>query len=143
MITKEKLKEYFKKALCFIFNPRLLLCFGIAWFVTNGWSYVLFLLGTLFRSTWMIAISSAYLAALWTPFTPEKIITVIIAIWLLRLIFPKDDKTLALLYEMRDSIKNKIARRKARRKAQKRAEEQERETKRLSAEESRASDKTD
>lgn len=143
MITKEKLKEFFKKALRFIFNPRLLLCFGIAWFITNGWSYAFFLLGTLFRSTWMIAISSAYLAALWTPFTPEKIITVIIAIWLLRLIFPKDEKTLALLYEMRDSIKSKIAIRKARRKAKKQAEDQECEKNRLAAEESHTSDKTD
>ena len=109
MITKEKLSDILKKTLRFILNPRLLLCLGIAWFITNGWSYVMLALGTWLKSGWMIGIASSYLAALWAPFTPEKIVTVIIAIWLLKLLFPKDEKTLAVLYEMRDSIKRKIA----------------------------------
>lgn len=70
---------------------------GIAWLITNGWSYILFGIGTYYGIGWMIALSSAYLAFLWLPFTPEKILTFFIAMGLLRLLFPKDEKTLAVL----------------------------------------------
>lgn len=98
-MEKEKLKEKIKRVIWFILNPRLLLCVGIAWMITNGWSYVLLGLGTWLDSGWMIAVSGAYLALLWFPFSPEKIITVALALALLRLLFPRDEKTLALLKE--------------------------------------------
>ena len=69
-------KERLRKLLLFISNPRLLLCLGIAW---------------------MIAVGGAYLTFLWLPISPEKIVTVAIAILLLRLFFPKDTRTLAVL----------------------------------------------
>ena len=83
--------------LSFFLNPRLLLCAGIGWLVTNGWAYILLALGSVLRIGWMIAASSAYMAFLWFPFTPEKIVTLIIAIALLRLFFPHDRKTLKRL----------------------------------------------
>ncbi len=83
----------------FICNPRLFLCLGIAWMITNGWSYVLLGLGTVLESGWMIGIAGSYLAMLWFPFTPEKVLTVIIAIWLMTRLFPDDQKTLAVLRE--------------------------------------------
>ncbi|MBQ3708252.1 MAG: hypothetical protein II889_10135 [Clostridia bacterium] len=83
--------------LSFLLNPRLLLCAGIGWLVTNGWAYILLALGSVLRIGWMIAVSSAYMAFLWFPFTPEKIVTLIIAIALLRLFFPHDRKTLKRL----------------------------------------------
>lgn len=76
-----------------VLNPRFLLCFGLAWLITNGWSYILFGLGMLFDISWMTAVAGAYMAALWLPFTPEKILTLAIAFGLRRLIFPKDKKT--------------------------------------------------
>ena len=76
-----------------ILNPRFLLCFGIAWLITNGWSYLLFGLGMLFDIGWMTTVAGAYIAFLWLPFTPEKIVTFAIALGLRRLIFPKDKKT--------------------------------------------------
>ena len=76
-----------------VLNPRFLLCFGLAWLITNGWSYILFGLGMLFDISWMKAVAGAYMAALWLPFTPEKILTLAIAFGLRRLIFPKDKKT--------------------------------------------------
>ncbi len=76
-----------------ILNPRFLLCFGIAWLITNGWSYLLFGLGMLFDIGWMTTVAGAYMAFLWLPFTPEKIVTFAIALGLRRLIFPKDQKT--------------------------------------------------
>jgi|GEM_PF-429174 len=107
-IDKQKIKDILKKILFFIFNPHLLISLGIAWFITNGWSYLLLGLGTVFKSGWMLAVAGAYLTALWFPFTPEKIVTVFIAIGLLRLLFPEDKKTLAVLYEMRDLLKKKL-----------------------------------
>ena len=96
-LTGEKLKQNLKKAVQFIANPRLILCFMIGWMITNGWSYILFGLGTYLGIEWMIAVGGAYMALLWLPLTPEKIITCAIAIALLRWLFPNDKKTLAVL----------------------------------------------
>ncbi|HIT58857.1 MAG TPA: hypothetical protein IAC39_04000 [Candidatus Faeciplasma pullistercoris] len=58
------MKETVKKIIRFIANPHLIICFGIAWIITNGWLYVMLGLGTLFNIKWMIAIASGYLAFL-------------------------------------------------------------------------------
>lgn len=86
-------------------NPRLLLCLFVAWMITNGWSYVFFVLGTLCDINWMIITGTAYMSLLWVPFTPEKILTIIIAIFLMRLIFPKDEKTLGVLHDELHKLK--------------------------------------
>ncbi len=91
------MKQKIKKVIQFIANPKLLLCFGIAWLITNGWSYILLGIGTYYGIGWMVAVAGAYLTFLWLPISPEKIVTFIIAIGLLRLLFPKDEKTLAVL----------------------------------------------
>lgn len=80
-----------------VLNPRFLLCFGIAWIITNGWSYVLLGIGFLFDITWMTTVAGAYVTFLWLPFTPEKIITFGIAMLLRRLLFPHDKKTEAAI----------------------------------------------
>lgn len=105
---KEKTKSKIKKIIQFIINPRLLLCFGIAWLITNGWSYIMLGLGTYFQIGWMMAVASGYLAFLWLPISPEKIVTVAISIALLKLLFPRDEKTLAVLTEMFEKAKNAI-----------------------------------
>ncbi len=91
------MKDKLKKTLLFITNPRLLLCLAIAWLITNGWSYILFGIGTYYGIGWMTAVAGAYLAFLWLPVSPEKIVTFAIAIALLRFLFPNDQKTLAVL----------------------------------------------
>ena len=108
----EKVKNWLKKALQFLLNPRLLLCFGIGWMITNGWSYVLMGIGTWLQIEWMIALSGAYLAILWFPFSPEKIVTAAIAIFLLRWLFPNDKKTLAVLIELKNKAREAIQKRK-------------------------------
>ena len=109
--TKEKIKIWAKKLIGFLLNPRFLLCFGLAWMITNGWSYVFVGVGTVYEIGWMFAVGTAYLAFLWLPFTPEKIVTVFISIALLKWIFPKDEKTLAVLVDMyqkaKDALKGK------------------------------------
>ena len=96
-LTGEKLKHNLKKTWQFIANPRLLLCWLIAWIITNGWSYIMFGIGTYYEIEWMIAVSGAYLAFLWLPISPEKLVTCAIALALLRWLFPGDQKTLAVL----------------------------------------------
>lgn len=108
----KKLRTWALTLVKLIFNPRLLLCFGIAWLITNGWSYIMLGIGSFVGIKWMVAVSSTYLALLWLPFTPEKILTVIIAIWLLTRLFPNDEKTLAVLREELQKAKNAVKRRK-------------------------------
>ncbi len=95
--TKQKIKETVKNIVLFILNPRLLLCFGIAWIITNGWAYIALAIATWLKIGWLMAISGGYLALMWVPGTPEKIVTVAISIFLLRILFPKDQKTLGIL----------------------------------------------
>ena len=93
----QRVKALLKKILEFLLNPRLLLCFGIAWFITNGWSYVFAILGTYFGITWMTVTGISWLTILWFQFSPEKIVTLFITICLLRWLFPGDQKTLAVI----------------------------------------------
>ena len=120
------MKEKIKKFISFILNPRLILCFGIGWMITNGWSSIALGLGSFYDIEWLVAVATAYLAFLWVPMTPEKIVTFIIAIWLLRLLFPKDEKTLKILKDMRERVwqkylkyKEKVLRRRNARKERK------------------------
>ena len=123
MKLRTKLLNWLKGAVKFILNPRLLLCFGIAWMITNGWSYVMLAVGTWLGIGWMIAVASAYLTILWLP-SPEKILTCAIAIILLRLLFPKDRYTLGVLRDMRDSAINAFKNRKSKKKSKKSTEAQ-------------------
>lgn len=100
-------------------NPRLLLCIVIAWMITNGWSYLMFGLGTYFKIQWMTALSGAYLAFLWLPVSPEKIVTFAISIALLRWLFPKDKKTLAVLKDLYGKAKQAIQKKKTKKSAKK------------------------
>ena len=83
-----------------LLNPRFLLCFGIGWMITNGWAYVLLGFGVLLDISWATAVAGTYLTLLWIPMTPEKILTLAIAILLLRWFFPNDEKTLGVLREI-------------------------------------------
>ena len=110
------LRDKGKPLLVALTNPRFLLCFGLAWMITNGWSYILFAVGTLLGIHWMTAVAGAYLAFLWIPFTPEKIITAAIAIALLRWLFPNDQRTLAVLKHWREKLINAVRKKREERK---------------------------
>lgn len=117
------MKQKLKKIVQFIANPRLLLCFGLAWLITNGWSYILLAVGTWLGKSWMIAVAGAYLTFLWLPISPEKLVTFAIAILLLRWLFPNDEKTLGTLKNAYAKLKSTV---KSKKKA--RAEEKQRQT---------------
>ena len=95
--TREGLQEMLRRWARFLLNPRLLLCLAIAWMLTNGWSYVMFGLGMLLKIHWMRVVGGAYMSFLWLPFTPEKLVTVVLAIGLMRLLYPRDRRTLGTL----------------------------------------------
>ena len=120
------MKETIKKLWLFISNPRLLICILIAWFITNGWSYLFFALGNYLEIKWMASVGTAWLTFLWLPISPEKIFTVAIAMLLLKLFFPNDEKTLAVLKKLykrlNDAWNNK--KQKKRNKAEKTKENQ-------------------
>ena len=123
------LLQKLKALLQFLLNPRFLLCFGIGWIITNGWSYIMLGLGSYYDIGWMKAVAGAYLAMLWLPISPEKIVTVAIAIGLLKLMFPHDKKTLAVLHDMRlkarEALRIQREGKKQRREANRRACEEE------------------
>lgn len=118
--TKDNCKKWLRKLLRFLWNPRFLLCFCLAWMITNGWSYILFVIGSYFHISWMIGISGAYLAFLWLPISPEKPITLSLAVLLLKGLFPKDEKTLGVLLEIYADIKQRIIQKRKHRRADKR-----------------------
>ena len=103
---KTRVINTIKKWIMVILNPRLLLCLFIAWMITNGWSYVFVALGALLDITWMAVTGTAYMSLLWVPFTPEKILTVVISIFLMRVIFPKDKKTIGVLKDELSKLKS-------------------------------------
>lgn len=107
---KEKNKETVKKIFLFVLNPRLLICWGLAWIITNGWSYAILAIGTWLDINWMKALAGGYIAFLWLPVSPEKIVTAAIAIFLLRLLFPHDQKTLAVLRNIYDKARTAFKR---------------------------------
>jgi hypothetical protein len=108
---KINVKEKLKKLIEFLLNPRFLLCFGLAWMITNGWCYIFIGVGSYYDIGWMSYTGTTYLFFLWLPVTPEKIITIPLAIAFLKLIFPRDEKTLAVLQNMyqkaKDALKSK------------------------------------
>ncbi len=123
--------RFFKKLFAMILNPHFLICFSIAWIITNGWSYACLGIGLWTGTHWMTAIATTYLAFLWLPGTPEKIATFAISIFLLKLIFPKDEKTLGAAKSMFSNAKQEFQASREKRKQKKE------EKKRLKAEKSK------
>ncbi len=117
----DKLWCVLKKWASFLLNPRLLLCVGIAWLVTNGWAYIFALLGTWLDIPWMLVTATAYLSFLWFPFTPEKLVTLVLSIFFLKLLFPKDTRTLLVLEKEYAELKETLHHKKLQRQARKAA----------------------
>ena len=63
---------------------RILICYLPFWFIASGWTYIALAIG----NAWWKTIAGVWLAWLWTPFCPEKLITIPLTIWLHKKIFP-------------------------------------------------------
>lgn len=110
--TREHFAKLVKKIAMFLFNPRLLLCFFLAWMITNGWCYLFIFFGQLFDLTWMTVAGSVWAVVVWFPLSPEKVVTLLLAILLLRWLFPSDEKTLLVLRKELQRAKDLIKRKK-------------------------------
>lgn len=91
----KRLKNYLRPFLSW----RFLVCFFLAWFVTNGWSYAFIIIGASCGIDWMWEVGAGWQAFLWMPFTPEKLVTIPMSIWFNFKLF-KDEKTTTLLNNM-------------------------------------------
>lgn len=98
-ILKSILKPYL--------NIRFIISFFVAWMITNGWSYIALFLGTYFKIGWLTTIAGGYQAFLWMPWAPEKLITIPIAIWIHKFLFPKDFKSINQFNNMLKKIEIK------------------------------------
>ena len=64
-------------------KPTMFISFLLAWFITNGWAYLLIAIG----HGWLRGMAITYASILWLPFTPEKLITIPLAIAIQKLFF--------------------------------------------------------
>ncbi len=105
---KKKIANALNNAKNFILNPHLVICFLIAWIITNGWAYVALGVGTYYEYKWLAAIAATYLAILWSPLCAEGILTFLIAIFLMQKLFPNDERTLKFIKVYYRRYKSKL-----------------------------------
>ena len=103
----EKSRQKLRPWVSALSNPHLLISFGIAWFLTNGWAYCAAGAGAYFHIGWLAYIGTAWLGILWFPCTPEKILTFALAVLILRMLFPQDTRTLALIRRKSRELREK------------------------------------
>lgn len=89
---KNKIKNYIYKAYKFLADWRMAISFVIAWMITNGWAYLFILFGGIFKIKWMLGVGTGYVALLWLPCTPEKLITIPLSIFIKKTLFKKHIK---------------------------------------------------
>lgn len=102
--TKGALREKLRPWLRALTNPHLLVSLGIAWFITNGWAYCAVGIGWYLEIGWLLNAGTVWLGILWMPGTPEKLFTFAIAIGILKLLFPDDTRTLAMIHRKRTQL---------------------------------------
>ena len=92
------MKKLFKKILLklyqfikFILDWRTFMCYIPVWFVFSGWTYVVLIYG----SPWWRTIAGAWLAMLWMPWCPEKLITIPLSLWIKKILFKKENLYMA------------------------------------------------
>lgn len=73
-----KIKTYISPFL----NWRILVIYVPIWFLMSGWTYLFIYLGTRHHVGWMLAAGTFWATVLWLPFTPEKLITIPLTLYL-------------------------------------------------------------
>ena len=74
----KKIKTYISPFL----NWRILIIYLPIWFLMSGWTYLFIFLGTKYHVGWMLASGTFWATVLWLPFTPEKLITIPLTLYL-------------------------------------------------------------
>lgn len=91
---------------------RILVCYLPFWFLATGWAWVFSAIGR----GWLRGAAITWLGILWLPICPEKVVTIPLAIWLHKKLFP--NHSTAHLDKMLEEEKKKIKERKLRREKQ-------------------------
>ena len=73
----------------FIMDWRTFISFMIVWMFTNGWAYAFMIIGPRLDIGWMSIVGTAYMAFLWAPFTPEKVVVIPMTVYVKKKLFPK------------------------------------------------------
>ena len=93
-----KIKTYISPFL----NWRILVIYLPIWFIMSGWTYLFIYLGTRHHVGWMLAAGTFWATVLWLPFTPEKLITVPLTLYLyVKLFGSGNEKLERMLVEAR------------------------------------------
>ena len=93
-----KIKTYISPFL----NWRILIIYVPIWFIMSGWTYLFIYLGTRHHIGWMLAAGTFWATVLWLPFTPEKLITIPLTLYLYVKLFGKGNEKLeAMVNEAR------------------------------------------
>ena len=93
-----KIKTYISPFL----NWRILIIYVPIWFIMSGWTYLFIYLGTKYKIGWMLAAGTFWATVLWLPFTPEKLITVPLTLYLyVKLFGSGNEKLERMLVEAR------------------------------------------
>lgn len=66
--------------------------FCLAWLITNGWGYILLGVGSYFDIKWAKYVGGSYIAFIWLPTSPEKLITIPLAVWFEKKIFYRKEE---------------------------------------------------
>lgn len=82
-----KIKTYIAPFL----NWRILIIYVPIWFIMSGWTYLFIYLGTRHHVGWMLAAGTFWATILWLPFTPEKLITIPLTLYLYVKLFGHSD----------------------------------------------------
>lgn len=64
---------------------RILICYLPFWFIASGWAWLFSIIG----HGWIRGVAIGWLTFLWMPWCPEKLITIPLAIWLHKKLFPR------------------------------------------------------
>lgn len=105
----EKLKIFIKPFL----NWKFLLSFGLSWVITNGWSFIFVLIGTMFNITWMITVGGFWIGVGIIPDGVWILCSIPLAIVFQTKLFPHDEKLNQELLNMKQQAKedwNKLKR---------------------------------
>ena len=99
------MKYAFKKIKTYIapfLNWRILIIYLPIWFLMSGWTYLFIYLGTKHGVGWMLAAGTFWATILWLPFTPEKLITIPLTLYLyVKLFGSGNEKLERMLVEAR------------------------------------------
>ena len=99
----KKIKTYISPFL----NWRILVIYVPIWFIMSGWTYLFIYLGTRHHVGWMLAAGTFWATVLWLPFTPEKLITIPLTLFIyVKWVGHSDGKLEAMVVEARSDWNN-------------------------------------